>query len=37
MAACQFYIQLEKQRNVGWVGDESHVVFGKNFLVKNEM
>jgi hypothetical protein len=29
MAAFQFYLQLGKQREVRWVGDGSHVVFGK--------
>jgi hypothetical protein len=31
MAAFQSYLQSGKQRKVGWVGDESHVVFGKKF------
>jgi hypothetical protein len=31
MAAFQFCLQLGKQRKVGWVGDESHVVFGQQF------
>jgi hypothetical protein len=31
MAAFQFYLQLGKQRKVGWVGDESHIVFGQIF------
>jgi hypothetical protein len=29
MAAFQFYLQSRKPRKVGWVGDDSHVVFGK--------
>jgi hypothetical protein len=31
MAADQFYIQSGKQREVGWVGDGSHVVLVKKF------
>jgi hypothetical protein len=31
MAIFQFYLQSEKQRKVGWVGDDSHVAFGKKF------
>jgi hypothetical protein len=31
MVAFQFYLQLGKQRKVGWVGDDSHVVFGTKF------
>jgi hypothetical protein len=31
MAAFQFYLQLRKQRKVGWAGDNSHVVFGQQF------
>jgi hypothetical protein len=39
MAAFQFYLQSGKQRKgtlgqvkqVGWVGNDSHVVFGKKF------
>jgi hypothetical protein len=31
MAAFQFYLQLGKQRKVGWVGDDSHVLFSKKF------
>jgi hypothetical protein len=31
MAAFQFYLQSGKQRNVGWVGYVSHVVFGQKF------
>jgi hypothetical protein len=32
MAAFQFYLQLEKQRKVwGWVGNDSHFVFGQKF------
>jgi hypothetical protein len=39
MAAFQFYLQLGKHRKVaggqvrlvGWVGDDSHVVFGQKF------
>jgi hypothetical protein len=27
----QFYLQSEKQRKVGWVEDDSHVVLGKKF------
>jgi hypothetical protein len=29
MAASRFYLQSGKQRKVGWMGDDSHVVFGK--------
>jgi hypothetical protein len=31
MAVFQFRFDSEKQREVGWVGDDSHVVFGKKF------
>jgi hypothetical protein len=31
MATIQFYLQSEKQRKAGWVGDGSHVVFGQKF------
>jgi hypothetical protein len=31
MAAFQFHLQSEKQRKVVWLGDDSHVVFGKKF------
>jgi hypothetical protein len=31
MAAFQFYLQSGKQRKAGWVGDDSHVVFGQKF------
>jgi hypothetical protein len=31
MAAFQFYLQSGKQRKVWWVGNDSHVVFGKKF------
>jgi hypothetical protein len=31
MATFQFYLQSLKQRKVGWVGDDSHVDFGKKF------
>jgi hypothetical protein len=31
MAAFQFYVQSGKQRKVEWVGDDSHVAFGKRF------
>jgi hypothetical protein len=31
MATFQFYLQFGKQRKVGWVGDDSHVAFGKKF------
>jgi hypothetical protein len=31
MAAFQFYLHSGKQRKVGWVGDNSHVVFGQKF------
>jgi hypothetical protein len=31
MADFQFHLQLEKQRNVGWVGDDSHVLCGQKF------
>jgi hypothetical protein len=27
LAAFQFYLQSGKQRKVGWVGDDSHVIF----------
>jgi hypothetical protein len=38
MAAFQFYLQLGKQRKVGWMGNNSHVVFGiKKSLVKKEV
>jgi hypothetical protein len=31
MAAFQFYLQSGKQRKVGWVGNDSHIVFGQKF------
>jgi hypothetical protein len=31
MVAFQFYLQSGKQRKVGWVGDNNHVVYGKKF------
>jgi hypothetical protein len=31
MAAFPFYLHLGKQRKVGWVGNDSHVVFGQKF------
>jgi hypothetical protein len=31
MVAFQFYLQSGKQRKVGWVGEDSCVVFGKKF------
>jgi hypothetical protein len=31
MGAFQFYLQSGKQRKVGWVGDDSHVVFSQKF------
>jgi hypothetical protein len=31
MAAFQFYFKWEKQRKVGWVGDDVHIVFGQKF------
>jgi hypothetical protein len=31
MAALQFYLQSGKQRNVGWVADDSYVGFGQKF------
>jgi hypothetical protein len=31
MATFQFYLQSGKQRKVGWVGDDSRVVFGQKF------
>jgi hypothetical protein len=31
MAAFQFYLQLGKQRKVGLVADNSHVLLGKKF------
>jgi hypothetical protein len=36
MAAFQFYLQSGKQRKVGWVGDNSHVVFVPKFPVEKE-
>jgi hypothetical protein len=37
MTAFQFYLQSEKQRKVGLVGNDSLVVFGKkNSMVKKE-
>jgi hypothetical protein len=38
MAAFQFYLQPEKERKVGWLGEDSYVVFGKKkSLVKMEV
>jgi hypothetical protein len=39
MAAFQFYLQSGKERKVWWVGDDSHVVFGKKkkFPGENEV
>jgi hypothetical protein len=38
MATFQLYLHSGKQGKVGWVGDDSHVVFGKKkSLVKNEV
>jgi hypothetical protein len=37
MAASQYYIQSRKQRKVGWVVDDIHIVFGQKFLVKKEV
>jgi hypothetical protein len=31
MVAFQFYLQSGKQRKVGWVGDGSHIGFGRTF------
>jgi hypothetical protein len=31
MAAFQFYLKFVKLRQLGWVGDNSHVVFGQQF------
>jgi hypothetical protein len=31
MAALQFYPQSRKKRKVGWVGEDSCVVFGQKF------
>jgi hypothetical protein len=31
MAAFQFYLQSGKQRKVGWVADNSHIVCGKKY------
>jgi hypothetical protein len=31
MSTFQFYLQLGKQRKVGWVGGNSHVVFSQKF------
>jgi hypothetical protein len=31
MADFQFYLQLGKHTKVGWVGDDSHLVFGQKF------
>jgi hypothetical protein len=32
MAAFKFYFQLGKPRKVRWMGDDSHIVFGKKIL-----
>jgi hypothetical protein len=37
MVAFMFYLQLGKQRKIGWVGKDSRVVFGQNVLVKKEV
>jgi hypothetical protein len=37
MATSQFYLQSGKQRKLGWVGDVSHVSFGKKFPGEREM
>jgi hypothetical protein len=34
MAAFQFCLQSGKQKRAGWVGDDSQVVLGQNFLAK---
>jgi hypothetical protein len=31
MAAFQFYLKLGKLGKLGWVGNDSHVVFGQQF------
>jgi hypothetical protein len=37
MAVFQFYLQSGKLRAVGWVGDDSHVIFGQKFNGEKEM
>jgi hypothetical protein len=37
MAAFQLYLQLGKQRKIGWVGEETRVALVKNLLVKKEV
>jgi hypothetical protein len=36
MVAFQFYLQSGKQMEIGWVGDDSHVVFGQKFPGEKE-
>jgi hypothetical protein len=36
MATFQFYLQSGTQRIVGWVGNDSRVVFGQNFPAGKE-
>jgi hypothetical protein len=35
MMAFQFYLQSRKEKKVGWVEDDSHVVFGQKFTGEN--
>jgi hypothetical protein len=35
MTAFQFYLQWEKQKKVGWMVGDSHVVFGQKFPGEN--
>jgi hypothetical protein len=37
MVAFQLYLKSGKQRKVGWVGDDSHVVFGQKFHGEKEV
>jgi hypothetical protein len=37
MAAFLLYLQLGKQRKIGWVGEYSHAVFDQKFMVKKEV
>jgi hypothetical protein len=37
MTAFEVYLQSGKQRKVGWVGDESHDVFGQKFPGEKEV
>jgi hypothetical protein len=36
IAVFRFYRQSEKQKKLGWVGDDSHVIFGKKFSGEKE-